>query len=249
MRATYRIAALLAALAICSNVRAEDDAKKAQKLIDGRIKAIGGPKVLKKTSKIIFEDEGLYHGMGQGQPYAGRFIADYGKTSKFRFEILNAFIQVYDGKKAWFSFMDNTSELEGTALKAIAEMTATNYIISMVPLAKPNKEYKLSLAGSQKVDGEDCEGVNVSRKGTPEVTLFFSKKTGLLGKSSTTARASEQGYKEVVEESVYSDYEVHDGVKMPTKVAIFRDGKKYVDSKLRSVKFPSAIEDSEFEKP
>ena len=249
MRATYTIAALLAALTVSTNIQADENAEKAQKLIDGGIKAIGGPKALKKTAKMIFEDEGLYHGMGQGLPYQGRFVTEYDKTAKFRFEILNAFVQVYNGKQGWYSLMGNTTELDGPALKAVKETVATNHIITLPPLMKPSKDYKLSLAGSQEVEGEACEGVNVAHKGTPDVTLYFSKKTGLLRKSSTTVKSSEQGFKEVVEENIFSEFDDQDGVKVAHKITILRDNKKYVESKLKSVKFPESIDASEFQKP
>ena len=244
---TLLLTALIAGLS--TNLQADENAEKARKIIDQGVKALGGAKALAKTKNMIMTDEGIYYGMGQGVPYKGRFVLTYGKKHQYRFEIVGAFVQVYNGDKGWFSANGNTMEMNGEQLKAVKQTTETNYVTSMIPLAKANKKYKLSLAGDETIDGDECVGVNITKKGNPEVTIYFSKKTGLPRKTSYTVKAEEQGFKEVVEDVIYGEYKEEDGFKTPRTVTINRDGKKYVESKVLEIEHPESIDESEFAKP
>ena len=225
------------------------DAAKAQALINKAIKAMGGAKALHKSRHAIIEDEGTYLGMGDAIPYKGRYVYSYGKKSRSRMEIIGMFVQVFDGEKAWMSAMGQTSDAEGVALDVAKQAMEVSYAMSLLPLEKPNKAYKLSLAKQAMVNEETCPGVQVEHEGMPTLTMHFSPKSGLISKTSYTNRAPEQGFEKVVEEAIFHAYKLQAGVMTPTHMTIFRDGKKYVVSKPQKVTYPDTVDDSEFKKP
>ncbi|MFT5094349.1 MAG: hypothetical protein ACI93T_003186, partial [Porticoccaceae bacterium] len=73
MQRLITLAVLAITLAVVSSVRAEDDAAKAQQIVDRGIKAAGGAKALNRLKIAAVEDKGLYYGMGEGVPYEGKF--------------------------------------------------------------------------------------------------------------------------------------------------------------------------------
>ena len=98
------------------SLSADEDAAKAQKLVDRAIKAMGGAKALAKTRHTIIEDEGTYYGMGDGVPYQGRYVYVFGNPGRFRMEILGQFLSVTDGDKSWMSVMRRASVSYSVAL-------------------------------------------------------------------------------------------------------------------------------------
>lgn len=223
------------------------DAPEARTIITRAIKVTGGLEVLHKHSRMDIEDKGTYYGMGEGAPYTGRFTFHW--PDRFRMEIVGAFVIVNNGSKVWVSAAGNTTEVTGDPLKYQRQELEAGYINSLIPLAKPNPKYELSLFGAEEIDGEACEGVNVKRGDRPLVTMFFSRKTGLLKKFQTVVHAAEKNYAEAVEATVYSDPKKVDGMVVPMKAAITRDGEKFVDSEITSIKFPESFDDSVFAKP
>jgi hypothetical protein len=62
-------------------------------------------------------------------------------------------------------------------------------------------------------------------------------------------KAQDQGGKEVVQETVFSDYKEINGVKMPMKEVIKRDGKNFVDGETFDVRLVEKLDDKIFGKP
>lgn len=230
-------------------ISAEDDAVKPQKLIDRAIKAMGGNKALEKTRNTIIEDEGIYFGMGEGVPYKGRYVSVFTNPGRHRFEILDQFISVIDKDKAWMSVMGMTMDLDGVALETTQQGSLASYAMSLIPLQKPNKAFKLSLAKRETIEGEECLGIKIDHEKMPTVTMHFSRKTGLIKKTKYKTKAQELGFKEVTDETIYHEYKKFEGFLSASKMTMFRDGKKFVESNPKKVSFPDKIDDGEFKKP
>ena len=250
MKRTIQIALLSAlALLLVQPLRAADDAGKAQELVDRAIKAIGGKKALNKTVNTIMEDKGTYYGMGEGVPYEGRYVFQMTNPVRYRMEIIDVFIMVADRDKAWVSAMDDVMDQEGESLEVAKQGALVNYAMSLIPLQKPNKEFKLGLAEPETVEGKECEGITIAHEKMPTITMQFSKKTGLIKKTKYKTKVAELGFKEVTEEAVYYEYKEFDGFKNPTKIIMYRDGKKFVESYPQKVSYPDKLDESEFKKP
>ncbi|MBP90029.1 MAG: hypothetical protein CMJ64_25530 [Planctomycetaceae bacterium] len=83
----------------------------------------------------------------------------------------------------------------------------------------------------------------------PTVTMYFSPKSGLPKKMSYVTRLPETDFQEAREDTIFHEYKEFDGFMSVTKMTIFRDGKKYVESNPQNVTYPESIDDSEFKKP
>lgn len=223
-----------------------DDTEKAQQIINRAIKAVGGKKALNRIKIAVVEDKGLYYGMGEGLPYEGKY-----KTAlpdRMRVEILNVFTIIVDRDKGWIKTQGQIFPLPAEQLAEQKKEQYTGYVTTLIPLANPSKKYKLSLFGEAEVDGEQCDGVTVDSDKQRSVTLIFSRKTGLLRKSEYVV-FSDELKKEVVEEVVYSDYRDVENLKVAHKVAINRDGKKFVLSETQKISLEKEADPSWFAKP
>ena len=105
-----------------------------------------------------------------------------------------------------------------------------------------DKVYKLVPRADDKVDDRETAVVSVTRKGFPDITLYYDRETGLLAKSSTRVKAADQGFKEVVQEVWYKDYKESEGVKFPSKLVIKRDGKEFVESEVSELRLEDVRE-------
>lgn len=239
------LAAVAISLTLHSSLKA-DDAEDAQRFINRGIKVVGGAKALNRQKISVVKDKGMYYGMGQGLPYEGNY--ETSMPGKFRVEIVNAFTIVIDGDKGWVSAGGNTIEMPPEQLAEQKKEQHTSFVTTLIPLAKPSKKYKLSLFGEAEVDGEQCDGVSVASDKQRTVTLLFSRKTGFLRKSEYIV-FSDELKKEVVEEVIYSEYRDVDGLKVAHKVALNRDGKKFVESETQEIRFEKEADPNWFAKP
>lgn len=229
------------------NFSSADDAADAKAIIDKAITAFGGADVVKKQTNAVWSETGTYYGMGEGIPYQGKYSMSL--PSKFRMEIVGAFVMVIDGDKAWMKGLDGLNEIKGDELKEQKQLLHSGYVTSFVPFAKGEEGYKFSLAGDADINGEACVGVNCLRDGFRSVRMDFSKKTNLLMRATYLVKAPEQGNKEVTEEVNYSNWKKEDGFMSPRKLLIIRDGKKFVESEPSKVEYPESIDASVFAKP
>lgn len=224
--------------------KADDaDQKKAREIVDRAIEAQGGVEAVSKQKRILVEDRGTFYGMGQGLPYEGRFAIDF--PNRWSIEIVNVFKMVINGDKGSMVVQGTTIPLDEAAMKEQKRQTHSGYVTTLIPLLKPNKEYRLKLFGTETVDGEEYDGINVERDDYRTVTLLFSRESGLL-KKSVTVVVDDQTGKEVVEESVYSDFRELDGGKFAYRVSISRDGKKHVESETTKLELPEKLDDALF---
>ena len=121
--------------------------------------------------------------------------------------------------------------------------------MSLLPLRRPNDRFQLSLAGTEEVEGETCDGVKVTHKQMPDLTIFVSRKTGLIKKSTYMTRMAEKQFEKVKDETIYHSYKEFDGIKLPASMTVHRDGEKFVVSKTNKVTFPKSLDEDEFAKP
>ncbi|HIF01005.1 MAG TPA: hypothetical protein EYG03_09690 [Planctomycetes bacterium] len=234
---------------VCQPLCAADDAAKAQKLIDRAIKEIGGNEALEKSRNTIMEDNGTYYGMGDGLPYKGRYVYRYGNSGSYRMEVVGIFVQVLDGDKGWTSMMGDTKDIEGEALKVVKQSWFIGYVVTLLPLQKPDQAFSLNMAKPETIEGEECDGITVDHEQMPTLTIHFGRKTGLIKKTKYVAKVAELGYQEAVEEAIFQQYTEFDGVMSVTKFTSLRDGKKFIEANFSDLKFPDTIDESEFKKP
>jgi outer membrane lipoprotein-sorting protein len=220
-------------------------------VIKKAIKATGGEEKLAKlnTAKAKFKSTGEFAGITT--KLAGEITTQMPRQMKLDIQVeaqgqnLTLLI-VLNGDKAWLQVAGETTAIKGKELGDLKEELHAQQVETLVPLLK-DKAYKLHALGEAKVGGLPAVGVRVESRGHKDVNLYFDKKTGLLVKAER--RALDDAEKEVTEETFYRDYKDVGGVKVPMKVVVHHDGKKYLEMEITEYRFPDKLDDSEFARP
>jgi len=227
-----------------SLVRSGED-KDARAVIAKAIKAMGGEANLVKHQAATWKEKGTYYGMGEGQPYTGEYAAQ--GPVQFRMEIENVFILVLDNDKGWISSGGNVKEMSKDEFKQQVYDRRASWVASLEPLK--DKAFQVKSIADAKVGDQLTAGVQVSRKDYPDVKLYFDKKTGLPVKTEYRTKASEQENKEVTQEVYYSDFRMVDGLQVPHKHVVKRDGKVFVEAEITAMKVAGKLDNKMFSRP
>jgi outer membrane lipoprotein-sorting protein len=233
--------ALVVGLSFAGVLRADEP----REIVDKAIKATGGEEKLAKFKAQTWSAKGKYYGMGEGQDYTADYAVQF--PDKFKFTVQGIFTIVYDGSKGWRKMGEDTTEMTAEQLAEQKEGMHAGYLATLLPLR--DKAYTLTPLGEAKVGDRAAVGIKVSSKGRRDINLYFDKETNLLIKSEMTTKAEEQGGKEVSQEELYSDHQDVEGVKIPMKMTINRDGKKFVEAESSNVKLVEKLDDNVFSKP
>jgi hypothetical protein len=250
-----RILCLTIALlpAAWATVRA-DEAADMKAAIEKGIKAAGGDDKLAKFPAETFKGKGKWYGMGDGIDYTGAW--DVQRPDKLRVQIdataggmTFTFVRVVNGDKVWSKLNDTTTAVEDK--DEIAEAKEGLYVgrlTTLRPLVK-EKGFELTRLDEIKIDGKPAVGVHVFHKDHRDVNLYFDKDKGLLVKVETTIKDFMAGGKEFKQETFYSDHKEVNGLQVPMKIVINRDGKKYIDVEVTEIEPKEKLEASLFDKP
>jgi hypothetical protein len=236
------LAVVVGVLAVTS-ARADDD--KARAIVDKAIKALGGAEKLGKYKAATWNQDGTYYGMGKGLPFKGKYATQW--PDQFRMEIEGVFTIVLNGDKGWTKMGDETKAMTKEQLAQQKTEHRAGHLASVLPLK--NKAFQLEALDEIKVNKQPAVGVKVTRKGYPEVKLYFDKKTGLPVKLAFRGKAPEQKFKEVDQEYYYQDYKAVDGRQIPAKIVIKLDGKLFVEAKIEDWESKEKLDDKVFAKP
>jgi hypothetical protein len=220
----------------------KDDARS---VVDQAIKAAGGADNLAKQATTTWTETGKYYGMGDGVPFTGKYAM--AGPDRFRMEIENFFTLIYNGEKGWIKAGGDTKEMTPEEHATQKHDHQAGWIAHLVPLK--DKAFTLTALGESKVDNNPAVAVKVTRKGYPEVKLYFDKKTHLLVKSTWRTKAPEMQYKEVDAEMYYSNYKEVQGAKVPMKLVMKRDGKVFVEAEVQDMKVVDKLDSSLFDRP
>jgi hypothetical protein len=155
------------------------------------------------------------------------------------------FTIVVAGGKGWIKGGAEASEL---AKNQVVPMT--HGLAGLRVAESPNllllKGWKLAPLGELKVDGKPAVGIKASRKGLPDIDLFFDAKTHLPVKV-------EMRLKEPTEEATYvgtfSDYRAFAGRKCFTRMIVTRNGERVLEMDRSEIQPREKVDDATFSKP
>ena len=99
--------------------------------------------------------------------------------------------------------------------------TGLRLVETLTPLL--DRGTKLAALGESKVDDTPVVGVKVSRKGMPDLDLYFDKKTNLPAKAEM--RVTEAGKVEATYVAFFSEYKKVGGRQVFTRLTVKRDDK------------------------
>jgi hypothetical protein len=221
-------------------------------IIEKAVKAHGGAEKIDKMKCVQSKNKGKLELFGSSIDMTQEISIKY--TGKFR-EVaeLNVngqnvkVISVFDGSKA--SITANGEAVDITD-KIMEEFKEAAYAMRVARLTKilTDKSVQLSLLGESQVEGRPAVGVKVVSKGHRDIDLYFDKESGLLVK--VQGRKNDlQSMQEVDEERIIKEYQDVDGQKVPKRVLVNHEGKKYLEVEVVEIKFLDDIDDSEFQKP
>lgn len=244
---------LIPALAVCllAGRAPADDAINA--ILDKAIQAHGGAAKLDKQQATRTKTKGVLDLPNLGElAFTQEMVVQMPNKFKesIQMEIMGQNINVvtaYNGKDAWVNANGMTIDLED---KLLTEVKEAAYLMELNRLTtlKDKKQYTLSPLGEIQVEGKPAVGVKIASKGHRDANFYFDKEKGLLVKVERQALDS-MTMQDVHEERIILEYSDMDGRKVPKKVLVKREGKKFMEAEVLEVKFVDKVDDSEFAKP
>jgi hypothetical protein len=216
----------------------------ARAVIKKAVAAMGGEANLEKHKSATWTEKGTYYGMGEGLPYVGVYAVEW--PDKFRMEIQGVFTIVLNADNGWVHSAKETKAMSKDEVAAQQQEHKASWVTTLWPLK--DKAFKLKSLGESKIGDQPAAGVEVTHKGFPDVKLFFDKKTGMLVKSEFRAMVPEEK-KEMTMENYYSNYRTVDGIKVPHKLIMKRDGKRFVETEIQEMKVGAKLDAKLFAKP
>jgi hypothetical protein len=230
-----------------------DDQADMKALVDKAIKAAGGEANVAKLKAVTWKTKGKFYidnktinftteGALQGLD-RGRLdlVAEVDNQT-------HNFCLVIDGNKAWFK---GDNKVEAAPREILAMLKADLYAIRLAQLLKPLKDKgcTLSALGELNINDRPAVGIKATRKGYPEVDVFFDKQTGLPIKCQVQVTERKGGGETTAHEFYFGAARKADGLVHFTKVSLKRADKLTFEVELSDVKTEDAIEASRFGKP
>lgn len=249
-----RTLALLLATAIpltaTPSLRAEETAKD---IIAKAVKAHGGEEAITKNQAGTSKNKGKIDIPGVGEAEftqeTAYMLPDKFKDSmelKIAGQTVNI-LTLVNGKKTVIEVNGKEIELPDGAKDSLKDVGHLLKVGRLAALAK-GKEFELSIIGEDKVEGKEVVGVLVKMKGQKDISLYFDKKTNLLAKIAHRTVDPTSG-NEIAEERIIAEYQKNkDGVQVPKKVLLNRDGKKFLEAEVLEATYLEKLDDSEFKK-
>jgi hypothetical protein len=251
MRSTVRAAgSLVLLMGFVGLIRAGGDQKEQHQILDKAIKALGGDA---KVAKLMaagwkgttnFEIDGqqitLKHegsGLGFGRVRLDVDLQVNGQTQ--------ALLLVINGDKAWLSAGGRVNDLKGKELAPIRDAAYGMRLVHLLPALKA-KDVKLAHLGELKVGDRATVGLSITRKGRPDVNLFFDKESGKPRKAAFRIKSADNQEKEM--ELLYDNYKDFDGLTHFTKMTLKFEGKDII-TELTEITAPGELEATLFDRP
>lgn len=155
--------------------------------------------------------------------------------------------QIIDGDRVAVLLDGQAQPVTEPAAAELRELLYAEQVHTLVPLLR-DPGYELTLAGEESVNGRPAVGVRVAARGHREIVLYFDRATGLPVKARRRA-VDPQTLRPVLQDEYYGDYREKDGLQRPWKVAVTKDGKKFLESEVVAVQYLDKLEDSVFAQP
>ena len=156
-------------------------------------------------------------------------------------------ITVFNGKKLWVSTMGMTKEIDDEKiLKAAREEIQAEGASRISDYLK--EPYELNSLGDVKVKGKTALGIRISKKGQKDISMFFDKETHLVLKTEMRTLDGMSG-QEVTQEKFIIGYQDRNGMKVPKRVEVQKDGKVFMDVEILETRALEKLDDAVFAKP
>jgi hypothetical protein len=239
--------ALVLLVGFTANSSAQDDA---YVIIDRAIAALGGEARLAQYQARQNKTRGTLVAFG-GIPFTQEVF--YQSPGQIK-EVLRAeangksstVVSALDGDRGWVQIDGQLRPLDERMLAELKE-TAHLRLICRCTVLK-DKAYQLTPLGEFPIDSRPALGIKVAARGYRDVNLYFDKEYGLLVKTERRALHVPTG-RFVREEAYYKDWKAIDGIVTPTRVAVYHDGRKFMQAEAYDIQYREKIAAAVFAKP
>jgi predicted Zn-dependent peptidase len=205
-------------------------------IVDNYIQAIGGKDAVSalKTIKISFTIEMM------GREMSGYDIkmAPNKHATAIKMGEMTVFESKFDGTKGYQGQMGQKADMEADDIKKAQDEKG---VIEQFFYNSP--DYKLALAGTEKLEAEEAYKITVTPPSGKIKTEYYSKASGLLLKSEST-QDGPQG--EITIGTLYADYKKVGNVMIPHTMT--QDmGVQQIEMKATEVKINEGVTDADFQ--
>ena len=249
-----KIRACLLALCCLSALSIRALGQSPREIIDKSIKAMWGQDKLGKLRSFQVTQKGTMDEMGNiitGTSETYIKLADELKDIQCKRGmelnvngIKQTQVQIMNKDKITVSMNGVAVPLSDAMRQEIKQQMHAEFVSSLLPLK--DKRYTLSALPEAVVHDHPAVGVKVSTEGYRDVSLYFDKETGLPVKRAYRA-TDPRSNQECLMETYCSDYKEFEGVKMPARERVERDGKRFLETELVAVKRVDRFDDKVFE--
>jgi hypothetical protein len=230
-----------------SGLQAQDDAKA---LVTKAIQTAGMP-MDNKAYHETWKEVGKMTAMNMTIPYESNWAFE--APDKYRFEMKGEFqgqkieiTFIQNGKRAKQAMGPQKEELQGPKLEETMHSAYQFWVCTLRPLIN-DPGFTLAVVGEKEFAGKPVTSVKVTRPGHREVTLHFDKKTGLLAGCSDRVKDEFQGWKEVAQDTEFTDYEKSAHGEMFFKtMTVKRDGKALLQSTMNNYQRSTTLQPDKF---
>jgi hypothetical protein len=242
MATRWIVAAGLAVL-VLRPVRADDRAT-ALGILDRAIRAHGGTDALGRARLSIRTGNGVAT-TGAELPFRSELIVNLPNQVRLTIEANRLqLITIINGDQGWQSAGGAFTDLTRQRIRELQEEAYVWWLATLTPLLKDG--FELTPLPETKVAGKPALGVKVSARGRPDTSLYFDKDTGLLVK---IARVALDAGQKVDTEYLFTAFKDFDGVKLPAKEIMNKNGRKITEVTYSSYKFLSRPDEAAFSRP
>jgi len=152
-------------------------------------------------------------------------------------------VQIVNGDKAWRT-IEGMATLAADESEELREEMYLMRIETLLPLR--GDEFRLSLLPDASVDGRLAHVIQVAQKGHHLIKLYFDARAGLLIKTAHNVR---RGAVPILKEYRLSEYKNFDGVRLPTRLAEYRNDTRVSELTVTQYRFIERPDAALFERP
>jgi hypothetical protein len=151
-----------------------------------------------------------------------------------------------NGDEGW---MQVNGQPKAVPAEMLTELKESAHLVRMSGLGGVlAADTQATLLPAVQVGGRPALGVRIAVKGHREIGLYFDREMGLLVKAEHDALDA-ASRKMVKEERFYGAWKEVNGLKIPTRVEVLRDGKKFMQAESTEVEVLERLEDGIFTRP
>lgn len=249
MRFSRYLQAIAGLLLLAGHSFADDDS--ARQIVDKAIRQLGDNDKVGKHQGLTSKLKGTLHLFGAPLPFRGEMNSQGPRQYRISLSLevdgqSTEYVSVINGDNGWIKLQDNTSAMSLEQRADARDEAYLTWVSSLVPLR--DKAFQLAPMGEIEVDKKKLVGVAVTREGHRAVNLYFDKETFRLTRTETQMK-DDVTYKEMTQETTYSEYKPFDGIQHATRISIKRDGQPRADVEVELYKSSEKLDDSVFAKP